>query len=129
MSVCLCEQKVGWAKEAIHKRLKDLLPPHIKIHQENLMEAEDQLDEDLDLNIKYIHHDKEERKNLLDGTGEGLPSPPAAGSIKEGDSNKVEDPEQWLNSSIAPKKWSRMSVCVERSSICDNKDATTFILC
>jgi hypothetical protein len=55
MSVCLCEQKRGWAKEAIHKRLKDLLPPNIKIRQENLMVAEDQPDEDLDVYIKYIH--------------------------------------------------------------------------
>jgi hypothetical protein len=31
-------------------------------------------------NIQYVH-DKEERKHLLDGTGEGFPAPPAADSI------------------------------------------------
>jgi hypothetical protein len=57
---------------------------------------------------------KRKEKNLLDGTGEGLPAPPAADSIKEGESNKVEDPDQWMNSiehsHLSKEEWEKLSV-------------------
>ncbi len=90
-------QKGLWAKEAIETKLKDLLPPHIKVRRKKILTTDSDQNDEFDININYIH-DKEERKNLLDGTGEGLSAPPAAESIKEGDSNKIEDPDQWLNS-------------------------------
>ncbi len=44
--------------------------------------------------MNYVH-DKEERKDLLDGTGEGFPTPPAANP--EGPDLKSDlDPEAWL---------------------------------
>ena len=91
------EKKGLWAKEALQGKLKELLPSHIKIRSKKLLSTEECGEETPEENINYIH-DKEERKNLLDGTGEGLPAPPAAESIKEGESEKPEDPDQWLNS-------------------------------
>ena len=91
------EKKGLWVKEALQGKLKELLPSHIKIRSKKLLSTEESGEETSEENINYIH-DKEERKNLLDGTGEGLPAPPAAESIKEGESEKPEDPDQWLNS-------------------------------
>ena len=45
-------------------------------------------------NINYVHC-KEERKHLLDGTGEGFPTPPSADSIHP-DENSDDDPNAWL---------------------------------
>ena len=101
-------QKGLWAKEAIETKLKDLLPPHIKVRSKKLLTTDSDQNDEFDININYIH-DKEERKNLPNGTGEGLSAPPAAESIKEGDSNKIEDPDQWLNSvehsHLSNEKW------------------------
>jgi hypothetical protein len=91
------EKKGLWAKEALQGKLKELLPPHIKIRNKKLLSTRESDDEIPEENIKYIH-DKGERKDLLDGTGEGLPAPTAAESIKEGEPEKPEDPDQWLNS-------------------------------
>ena len=89
-------QRGLWANEALNGKLKELLPPHIKVRQKKLLTTENQ-EEEMSVNVNCIQ-DKRERKDLLDGTGEGLPAPPAAESIKEGESNKTEDPDEWLNS-------------------------------
>jgi hypothetical protein len=104
------EQKVHWANKAIQQKLKNLLPDHIKVRQENLMIIE-LPEEQEEFNIQYIH-DKEERKNLLDGKGDGLPALPAAESIKEGESEEKEDPDKWLNSvehsHLSEQEWEKL---------------------
>jgi len=100
-----------WAKEAIEGELKDLLPPHIRVRSKKLLTTDSSHEDEADIKINYIH-DKKERKDLLDGTGEGLPAPPAAESIKEGESDKTEDPEQWLNSvehsHLSEEEWEKL---------------------
>ncbi len=49
------EQKVHWANEAIQQQLKNLLPDHIKIRQENLMVIE-QPEEQEEFVIKELFH-------------------------------------------------------------------------
>ena len=73
-------QRGLWANEALNGKLKELLPPHIKVRQKKLLTTENQ-EEEMSVNVNCIQ-DKRERKDLLDGTGEGLPAPPAAESIK-----------------------------------------------
>ena len=100
-----------WAKEAIEGELKDLLPPHIRVRSKKLLTTDSSYEDEADVKINYIH-DKKERKDLLDGTGEGLPAPPAAESIKEGESGKTEDPDQWLNSvehsHLSEEEWEKL---------------------
>jgi len=104
-------QKGLWAKEAIENELKNLLPPHIKIRSKKLLTTDSSYENEVEVKINYIH-DKKERKDLLDGTGEGLPAPPAAESIKEGKSEKTEDPDQWLNSvehsHLSEEEWEKL---------------------
>ncbi len=61
-------QRGLWAKEAIEDKLKDLLPPHIKVRSKKLLTTDSNHEDEVDLNINYIH-DKKERKDLLDRTG------------------------------------------------------------
>ncbi len=86
-------------------------PPHIKKRSKNLLTTENIQENEHELNINYIH-DKKERKDLLDGTREGLPDPPAAESIKEGEANKTEDPNQWLksveHSHLSEEEWNKL---------------------
>jgi len=76
-----------------------------------LLTTENIQENEHELNINYIH-DKKERKDLLDGTREGLPDPPAAESIKEGEANKTEDPDQWLksveHSHLSEEEWNKL---------------------
>ncbi len=46
-----------------------MLPSHIRVRSKKLLSTEESGEETPEENINYIH-DKEERKNLLDGTGE-----------------------------------------------------------
>ncbi len=71
---------------------------------------DDQL-EGTDVKIQYFH-DKEERRNLLNGKGEGLPAHPAAESIKVENFKEEEDPNKWLNSvehsHLSDEEWEKL---------------------
>ncbi len=121
-----------WAKEAMETKLKDLLPPHIKIRNKSLLTTEIIQEEEHEGNISYIH-DKKERKDLLDGTGEGLPAPPAAESIREGESNKIEDPDQWLNSvehsHLSEEEWNKLKALLLKRKEAFSKTKTEVGCC
>jgi hypothetical protein len=62
-------------------------------------------------NVNFVH-DKEERKHLLDGTGEGFPTPPAAQSIHpEADSDPL-DPDAWMSNieheHLTDQEWNKL---------------------
>ena len=121
-----------WAKEVMETKLKDLLPPHIKIRNKSLLTTEIIQEEEHEGNISYIH-DKKERKDLLDGTGEGLPAPPAAESIREGESNKIEDPDQWLNSvehsHLSEEEWNKLKALLLKRKEAFSKTKTEVGCC
>jgi len=84
------KEKDKWPISALTGSLADKMP-------ENIIIRWDRLDKLSDGHVKFLH-DKEERRNLLDGTGEGFPVPPAAESLHPDEViNLNPDPEEWLN--------------------------------
>ena len=92
-----------WPISALKGELADKIPSNVSIRWDKINKSTylkekslKDLPEDVH-NVNYVH-DKEERKQLLDGTGEGFPTPPAADSIHHDEDLDVVDPEAWLTS-------------------------------
>jgi hypothetical protein len=82
-------------------------------------------------NIQYVH-DKEERKHLLDGTGEGFPAPPAADSIHP-DEKLSDDPDAWLENvdhqHLTDSEWMRLREVLVRNKEAFSKSKTEIGCC
>ena len=115
-----------WPISALKNELIDKIPSNVIIQWENLKvdnsdcnfkESEPQ---PLIHNINYVH-DKEERKNLLDGQGEGFPTPPSADSVHP-DQDLDTDPEAWLKNveheHLSDSDWIKL-----KAILLQNKDA------
>jgi len=107
-----------WAATTLNdEQFKGRLPPNVHIRWENL---NDQPAGDC-LNVHYVH-DKDERKQLLDGTGEGFPTPPAPEPTSKEQLGTPSDPEAWLNSvehsHLSDDKWIKL-----RDMLLENKEA------
>ena len=98
MSLNKPEEK--WPISALKGEFNERLPFNVVIQWDNIIKKEiDNVDqENIDLNVNYVH-DKEERKDLLDGTGEGFPTPPAA-SPADPEIKTDTDSEAWLENVI-----------------------------
>jgi len=84
-----------WPLSALKNELHNKLPSNVIVQWDKIEKQQRRLSEKVPCqNINYIH-DKEERKRLLDGTGEGLPVPPSADSIHP-DEDLDKDPDAWL---------------------------------
>jgi hypothetical protein len=96
IEMSLNEKDEKWPISALKGELKEKLPFNVIVQWDNVIsKTPDNISQDSPcMNINYIH-DKAERKDLLDGTGEGFPTPNAADpEPKSPESNP--DPESWL---------------------------------
>ena len=82
-------------------------------------------------NINYVH-DKEERKHLLDGTGEGFPIPPAADSVHP-DQDLDTDPEAWLTNvehqHLSDSDWTKLKAILIKYQDAFSKSKTEIGCC
>jgi len=106
------EPKDKWPISALKGELKEKLPSNVVVLWDNIINSDnnDVNPNESIVNVNYVH-DKQERKDLLDGTGEGFPTPPAADpegpEIKSG-----LDPEAWLenvqHSHMSDLQWNKL---------------------
>ena len=134
----LQKEKEGWPFSALQGELKNKLPSNIEVIWDkvsgqyiNLVNSKsDSLAEDIP-NANYVH-DKEERKQLLDGTGEGFPTPPAADSVHP-DEDNTEDPEAWLSNiehaHLTDEEWSKLRKVILDHSNAFSKSKTEIGCC
>ena len=86
-----------WPISALKNELADKIPSNVLVQWEKLKPHNSKCCDEDPSDVHHINyvHDKEERKHLLDGTGEGFPIPPAADSVHP-DQDLDTDPEAWL---------------------------------
>ena len=122
-----------WPISALQGELKELLPSNVIVQWDNIIRKQtDNINsEETYLNVNYVH-DKEERKNLLDGTGEGFPTPPAAdpeGSDPKSDSNS----ESWLenvdHSHLSDIQWNKLRLVLDKYRDAFSKSKTEIGCC
>jgi hypothetical protein len=114
-----------WPISALKNELHGKIPSNVVVQWEKLnLQYNNCKDNDSPLvneHKAYYVHDKEERKHLLDGTGEGFPIPPAADSIHP-DEEVDPDPEAWLKNveheHLSKSDWDKL-----RAVLVNNKEA------
>ena len=83
------------------------------------------------LDIRYVH-DKLERKQLVEGTGEGFPTPPAPEPLPELEVS-VDDPEYWLSkvehSHLSDEKWQKLKTVLFQYENAFSKSKTDIGCC
>ena len=95
----------GWPESVLTPEFVSRLPSNVQVRTENLSVAPDHVLKhnqakpegtviSEDGLVNYVH-DKLERKQLLDGTGDGFPTPPAPEPLVD-PGQKAEGPEAWL---------------------------------
>ena len=107
-----------WPISALQGELQGKIPSNLVVRWNEIVTNSNNSSEPLAQNVNFVH-DKEERKNLLDGTGEGFPIPPSAQSVCP-DSDP--DPDAWLSniehSHLSEENWIKL-----KKVLVDNKDA------
>ena len=125
-SLPVTQPKDGWPYSALKGELKDRIPSNMLIQWDKIPGKTEETQE-----IKYVH-DKEERKHLLDGTGEGFPTPPAPDSIHP-DANLDNDPEAWLkdveHSHLSDPQWIKLKKVLLDHSAAFSKSKTEIGCC
>ena len=125
-----------WPISALKGELADRLPSNIIVQWDTLYgtrkRSEYIIDDESSVHdINYVH-DKEERKNLLDGTGEGFPAPPAADSIHP-DEKPSDDPEAWLvnvtHDHLSESEWAKLRAVLVRNKEAFSKSKTEIGCC
>ena len=115
------KQNEHWAYSALKGELADKLPANVIVQWDKIKTysqgEKDCNENDVSNNVRYIHC-KEERKNLLDGTGEGFPTPPSAESVHPNEKLDT-DPEAWLksieHSHLSDLEWTKLkAILIER---------------
>jgi len=95
-----CEKPKVWPETALSKSFIARLPPNVHLRSDiiNLPDG----------NINYVH-DKDERRQLLDGTGNGFPTPP---SFEPPTNPTGKDPEEWLqnieHAHLSDDQWAKL---------------------
>ena len=125
-----------WPISALKGELAERLPSNIVVQWDKLYKSVsgDKLNADDPQSIHGVNyvHDKQERKDLLDGTGEGFPTPPAADSIHS-DQDLDEDPEGWLNSvehsHLSESDWIKLREVLVRNKEAFSKSKTEIGCC
>ena len=103
------DREKQWPISALTGEFKDTIPSNVLIRWETIRSKIKTTNDPH--NVNFVH-DKEERKHLLDGTGEGFPTPPAAQSIHpEADSDPL-DPDAWMSNieheHLTDQEWSKL---------------------
>ena len=78
-----------WPEKVLTKEFLERVPPNVRVRKERVDNSK--IDGDLSGYIRFIQ-DKRERRELLDGTGEGFPTP----ACYEPHDISQDDPEGWL---------------------------------
>ena len=119
-------EKGKWPISALKGELSDKLPSNIVVQWDKLYRNHDRTTNGDEAhksegNVNYVH-DKQERKDLLDGTGEGFPTPPAADSIHPDQDDLGDQSEAWLTSvehqHLSDSDWNKL-----RDVLIRNQDA------
>ena len=126
LEMSIKEPNEKWPLSALKGEFKERLPFNVVIQWDNVIGTtnDNNNQEDPCLNVNYVH-DREERKDLLDGTGEGFPTPPAA--CPEDPIDPSTDPESWLenviHSHLSDLQWDKLkSVLIKyRDAFSKNK--------
>jgi len=131
MSLNKPEEK--WPISALKGEFKERLPFNVVVQWDNIIKSNfDNINQEIpDLRVNYVH-DKEERKNLLDGTGEGFPSPPAASPPDP--ENKMDlDSEDWLENVIhthlSDSQWNKLKAVLVKNRDAFSKSKTEIGCC
>ena len=135
-----------WPVSALKGVLKDKIPANVVVQWSNC-HKEDDIDhmaeaikdfnarqEVVDLSqlfeVNYIH-DKEEKKGLLDGTGDGFPTPPAASP--EDPELPDQGPETWLenvlHSHLSDEQWLKLKNVLMKHKDAFSKSKTEIGCC
>ena len=123
----------SWPISALKGELADKIPNNVIVQWDKInkcVNGQKLNSEPFDFNddvsshaVNYVH-DKEERKNLLDGCGEGFPAPPAGTSVHPDQETEVDplDPEAWLSnverSHLTDQEWLKL-----KEVLINNRDA------
>jgi len=117
--------ELPWLKTSLDKNFRDKIPSNVKLRWENVSESI--------MNVNYVH-DKTERKELLDGTGSGFPTPPAPESLHP-DQPSVNDvdPDAWLksieHSHLTDEEWEKLKLILIKYSDAFSKSKTEIGCC
>ena len=111
LEMSINEPEEKWPISALKGELKEKVPFNVVIQWDNIIKKginNTNPDEPI-FDVNYVH-DKEERKDLLDGTGEGFPTPPAASP--EDPEKPDSGPETWLenviHSHLTDSQWEKL---------------------
>ena len=133
IEMSLNEKDEKWPISALKGELKEKLPFNVIVQWDNVIsKTPDNINQDSPcMNINYIH-DKAERKDLLDGTGEGFPTPNAADpEPKSPESNP--DPESWLenvvHSHLTDEQWLKLKALLIKYRDAFSKSKTEIGCC
>jgi len=121
-----------WPVSALKGELKERLPSNVIVQWDNIVgKATNDNVDNQHHNINYVH-DKEERKNLLDGTGEGFPTPPAA-DPENPEINTDLDSESWLenveHSHLSDSQWDKLRLVLIKYRDAFSKSKTEIGCC
>ncbi len=106
------EPEEKWPISALKGELKERLPSNVVLQWDNIIGTKND-NNDSEEPVHYVNyiHDREEKKDLLDGTGEGFPTPPAA-CPEDPKINLDSDPEAWLenvtHSHLSDSQWIKL---------------------
>ena len=127
-----------WPISALQGELADKIPSNVFIQWDKVKQASSSKEGNLvnlpenDGNVNYVH-DKEERKHLLDGTGEGFPTPPAADSIHQDENQDELDPEAWLTNvehdHLSDADWEKLKAVLLQNKEAFSKSKTEIGCC
>ena len=135
-----------WPISALTGELKEKLPSNVIVQWDMITKNErdnpnnkskescndNNLGNENSLHIINYVHDKEERKNLLDGKGEGFPTPPSAGSVHP-EQNLEADPEAWLenveHSHLTKPQWIKLKAVLVKYREAFSKSKTEIGCC
>ena len=131
-----------WPISALKGELADKIPSNVFIQWDKIKKATFLKEVSLKdppenvHNVNYVH-DKEERKHLLDGTGEGFPTPPAADSIHQDQDQDLDqgdvDPEAWLTSveheHLSEADWEKLKAVLLQNKEAFSKSKTEIGCC
>ena len=127
-----------WPISALKGELADKVPSNVLIRWDKINKTTYLKENSLKDSPENVHnanyvHDKEERKHLLDGTGEGFPTPPAADSIHQDQDLDEIDPEAWLTSveheHLSDADWEKLKEVLLKNKEAFSKSKTEIGCC
>ena len=125
-----------WPISALKNELIDKIPSNVIVQWDKIQAGNQGCEASespltCEHNINYVH-DKVERRQLLDGTGEGFPIPPSADSVHP-DQDLDTDPEAWLkgveHSHLTDMEWTKLKVILLRNKDAFSKSKTEIGCC